>query len=230
MSSQRILVVEDDAKVAGVIRLYLEHAGFAVDTCADGATGLAHARATAPALVVLDIMLPGMDGLAICRALRETSDVPVLLVTARSAEEDRLAGLDVGADDYIVKPFSPRELVARVRAVLRRRPAVDAAAPPVEHAGVALDPHTRETRVRGELVALTVREFALLGTLLRAPGRAFSREELVERAFGDDFDGLARTIDAHVRNLRRKIEADPARPALIETVPGVGYRFARRHA
>ena len=230
MSLPRILVVEDDAKVAGLIRLYLEHAGFAVDTIADGRGGLAHALAHPPALIVLDVMLPELDGFAVCRQLREHSDVPVLLVTARSAEADRLEGLDLGADDYIVKPFSPRELVARVRAVLRRRPAASASGPPIARAGVVLDPMKRETRVRGIIVAVTVREFQLLHALMRAPGRAFTRDELVERALGADFDGLARTIDVHVRNLRRKIEQDPARPNLIETVPGIGYRFTDRDA
>ncbi len=232
MSASRILVVEDDRKVAGLIRLYLEHAGYAVEDVADGRSGLERALATAPALVVLDVMLPELDGFAVCRRLREVSDVPVLLVTARSAEEDRLEGLDLGADDYIVKPFSPRELVARVRAVLRRRPVGvgEEDGPPLARAGIVLDPRKRETRVRGALVALTVREFALLHALMRAPGRAFTRDELVDRALGEDFDGLARTIDVHVRNLRRKIERDPARPALIKTVAGVGYRFTERDA
>ena len=221
-----ILVVEDDSKVAGLIRLYLEHAGFAVETAADGRTALERAQGEPPpALVVLDVMLPGVDGFEVCRRLRERSDLPIILVTARAGEEDRLEGLDLGADDYLAKPFSPRELVARVRAVLRRARPDAPQGPPIERGDVRLDPARREVRVRGEKVELTPREFLLLHALLRSPGRAFSREELIERVMGTDFAGLDRTIDVHVRNLRRKVEADPARPALVETVPGVGYRF-----
>ncbi len=230
MAAPRILIVEDDPKIAEVMRLYLEHGGYAAEVVADGRAGLERARQAPPALVLLDVMLPGLDGFAVCRALRASSDVPVLLVTARAEEEDRLAGLELGADDYIVKPFSPRELVARVRAVLRRSATGDPSGPPIARHGVVLDPRTRETRVRGAAVALTAREFALLHALMRAPGRAFSRDALIAHALGDEFDGLHRTIDVHVRNLRRKIERDPAHPVLIETVNGVGYRFTERDA
>jgi len=225
----RILVVEDDAKVAGLIRLYLEHAGFAVTSAADGREALALARADpAPNLVVLDVMLPHVDGLEVCRRLREESDVPIIVVSARTTEEDRLAGLELGADDYVTKPFSPRELVARVRTVLRRSPAAEPAGPPLERGGVRLDPARHETTVRGARVALTAREFRLLHALMRSPGRVFTRAELCERALGAEFEGLDRTIDVHVKNLRGKIERDPSTPALIETVHSVGYRFADR--
>jgi DNA-binding response OmpR family regulator len=226
-----ILVVEDDTKVAGLIRLYLEHAGYAVETAGDGRAALERAaREPAPRLIVLDVMLPHVDGFEVCRRLRAVSDVPIILVTARAGEEDKLEGLDLGADDYLAKPFSPRELVARVRAVLRRSPSAEAQGPPVERAGLRLDPAKHEALVRGTRADLTPREFLLLYALMRSAGRAYTREELIERALGPDYEGLARTIDVHVRNLRRKIEVDAARPALIETVPGIGYRFTDRDA
>ncbi len=223
-----ILVVEDDAKVAATIRLYLEHGGFAVEAVGDGAAALARAAIEpAPALILLDVMLPGVDGFEVCRRLRETSRVPIVLVTARAGEEDRLAGLDLGADDYVAKPFSPRELVARVRAVLRRT-SDGGSGPPVERSGVRVDPVRHEVRVRGARVDLTPREFVLLLAFLRAPGRAFTRDELIARVMGDEYGGLDRTIDVHVKNLRRKIEVDPAEPRLVETVAGIGYRFTDR--
>ena len=226
MPAHRILVVEDDAQVAGVIRLYLEDAGYRVEIAADGQEALACARAEPPpALVVLDVMLPRVDGFEVCRRLRAGSDVPIIVVTARVSEEDRLEGLELGADDYVAKPFSPRELVARVRAVLRRSPAADPAGPPLERAGVRCDPARHETCVRGAALELTSREFRLLHALMKSPGRAFTREELCERALGRDFAGLERTIDVHIRNLRAKIEADAAHPVLVTTVHGVGYRF-----
>jgi DNA-binding response OmpR family regulator len=226
MSRTRILVVEDDPKTLDSVRLYLEHAGFEVIPAIDGRTALQLATAVpAPDLLVLDRMLPHVDGLTICRTVRERSDVPIILLTARTTEEDRLEGLDEGADDYISKPFSPRELVARVRAVLRRFPAGARERPAIAIAGLSIDPARHEVRVRGGIVALTPREFLLLETLARAPGRAFTREDLATRAFGHEYGALERTIDAHVLNLRRKIERDPARPKLICTVFGVGYRF-----
>ena len=227
MPKLRILVVDDDPKTVASVRLYLEAAGYGVIVATDGAAALRSATAEpAPDLVVLDRMLPLLDGLEVCRALRVRSDVPIIMLTARTTEEDRLEGLDLGADDYVTKPFSPRELVARVRAVLRRLPAGVRDRPPFEIAGLAIDPGRHEVRVRGRSVPLTPREFRLLETLARSPGRAFTREELVERAFGPDYGALDRTIDAHVVNLRRKLEADPSHPALIQTVFGVGYRFA----
>ncbi|MBI1795697.1 MAG: response regulator transcription factor [Candidatus Eisenbacteria bacterium] len=225
-----ILVVDDDAKTVASVRLYLEHAGFAVVTAGDGRTALERARAAPPPdLVVLDLMLPGVDGLAVCRRLREESSVPIIMLTARSTEEDRLEGLDTGADDYVVKPFSPRELTARVRAVLRRVPG-SSDGPPVRAGDLVIDPARHEATLAGVRLDLTPREFRLIEVLARAPGRAFTRAELVERAFGADSNALDRTIDAHIVNLRRKVETDPARPERIETVFGVGYRWKTARA
>ena len=224
--SPRILVVDDHAKTVDSVRLYLEHAGFEVLAASDGERALALARATPPPdLVVLDVMLPGLSGLEVCRRLREESALPIILLTARSTEEDRLEGLDLGADDYVVKPFSPRELAARVRAVLRRAGPAPEGGAPLRVGEIVVDPVRHQVTVRETAVALTPREFRLLEVLARAPGRAFTRAELVERAFGDDSEALERTIDAHVVNLRRKLEHDPARPSWIETVYGVGYRL-----
>ncbi|MEP7029199.1 MAG: response regulator transcription factor [Candidatus Eisenbacteria bacterium] len=220
----RILVVEDDPKTRDTLVLYLEHAGFLVCAVGDGAAALAEAERCPPDLVVLDRMLPGLDGMELCRRLREDRPHPVIFLTARATEEDRLAGLELGADDYVVKPFSPRELVARVRAVLRRAPGADLPQP-LTVGDLTLDPGRRCAEVAGRVVPLTAREFRLMATFARAPGRTFSREELVERAFGDDFDGFDRTVDAHVVNLRRKLEADPSRPTRLVTVFGAGYRL-----
>ena len=226
MPKPLVLVVDDDPKTVDSVRLYLEDAGFEVVTAGDGKAALARAGATpAPDLVVLDLMLPGLDGLEVCRRLRDSSDLPIIMLTARSSEEDRLEGLDLGADDYVVKPFSPRELAARVRAVLRRSPAAGADEPPVRVGDLMIDPARHEATLAGSRLDLTPREFRLLEVLARAPGRAFARSELVERVFGADSEALDRTIDAHIVNLRRKTERDPANPALIETVFGVGYRL-----
>jgi DNA-binding response OmpR family regulator len=245
-SKTRVLIVEDDPKTAGLVRLYLEHAGYAVSTAGDGREALRLARsAPPPDLVVLDVMLPKLDGLHVCRELRLTTEAAIILLTARSTEEDRLEGLDLGADDYVTKPFSPRELVARVRAVLRRRPeggasprgAARAAARAgggaggdesnrLSSGGVVIDLARREVRAGGRAVELTPREFDLLAALVRQPGRVFTRDDLAAAAFGPDYEAGGRTIDAHVKNLRAKIESDPAAPTRIVTVFGVGYRFA----
>jgi DNA-binding response OmpR family regulator len=219
--------VEDERKTADSLRLYLEHAGFAVTIAATGSAGLREAREGRCDLVLLDLMLPELDGLAICRALRAESDVPVIVLTARSTEEDKLQGLRLGADDYVTKPFSPREVVARVRAVLRRSSA-ERARPPgsLRTRQVHLDFERREATVAGRKVELTRAEFDLLAVFAASPGRAFSREELLERAFGEDHEALERTVDAHVMRLRRKIEPRGERPALIVTVFGVGYKLA----
>jgi DNA-binding response OmpR family regulator len=222
MPEGRILVVDDEKKIVESCRLYLEHAGFEVVPAYNGEQALEEARRSRPDLVVLDLMLPRVDGLEVCRRLRAESQVPILMLTARSTEEDRLTGLNLGADDYLTKPFSPRELVARARAILRRAPP---AGTPLSFGALELDPERHEVRLHGEPVALTPREFDLLLALARAPGRAFTRTQLVEVAFGADSDVLERTVDAHVMNLRRKIEADPAAPRLVVTVSGVGYRF-----
>jgi DNA-binding response OmpR family regulator len=247
-SKQRILVVEDDPKTAGLVRLYLEHAGYAVTTAGDGAEALRLAKSDpVPDLVVLDVMLPKLDGLRVCREIRLSTDAAVILLTARSTEEDRLEGLDLGADDYVTKPFSPRELVARVRAVLRRRPAERSStrgggpagarsergsafasddSARLAYADVEIDLARRLVRARGRAVELTPREFDLLAALLRQPGRVFTRDDLAAAAFGPDYEASGRTIDVHVKNLRAKIERDPASPSRIVTVFGVGYRLA----
>jgi two-component system, OmpR family, alkaline phosphatase synthesis response regulator PhoP len=223
--NETILVVDDEPKIVKLARDYLEKSGFRIVTAADGTTALAQARHERPDLIVLDLNLPGMDGLDVCRALRRTSDVPIIMLTARADEADRLIGLELGADDYIVKPFSPRELVARVRAVLRRvRGGVQP--PGVLRAGdleIDLDAH-RATR-GGELVQLTRIEFRLLATLAQNSGMTFAREQLVERLHGVAYEGYDRSIDSHIKNLRRKLEPDPAEPRYVLTVYGIGYRF-----
>ncbi|WP_128983497.1 response regulator transcription factor [Streptomyces roseicoloratus] len=228
-SRARILVVDDDPTVAEVVTGYLERAGFAVEHAADGLDALRGAEERRPELVVLDLMLPGLDGLEVCRRLRASGPVPVIMLTARGDEEDRITGLEVGADDYVTKPFSPRELVLRVESVLRRSRASAAATAartrPVLRAGdLALDPVTRRATRTGEELALTLREFDLLAHFLEHPGTAHTREDLMRRVWGWDFGDLS-TVTVHVRRLRAKIEEDPARPRLIQTVWGVGYRF-----
>ena len=218
----RILVVEDDPRTSASVALYLRHAGYDVDVASSGTEALERAADRPPDLLVLDVMLPGVDGVEVCRALRARSDVAIIMLTARTVEEDRLRGLEAGADDYVTKPFSPRELVARVGAVLRRaRPT----RPPVRIGDVEIDPLLREVRRAGRPVPVTATEFKLLEVLLSVPGRAFTRDELAERAFGHDHDALERTIDAHIMNLRRKLERDRARPTVIVTVFGTGYRL-----
>ena len=218
----RVLVVDDEPQIAQIARDYLEHAGFSVIVAGDGRKALDLARSRQPDLIVLDLALPKIDGLDVARELRRESTVPIIMVTARVEEADRIAGLDVGADDYVTKPFSPRELVARVGTVLRRaRPG-----PRVIAAGaVEIDLTSREVRRDGAVVPMTPAEFRLLEVLAANPGRAWTRADLAERAFGHDYEALDRTIDAHVMNLRRKLERDRARPELIQTVFGVGYRF-----
>ncbi|MFD8427227.1 response regulator transcription factor [Streptomyces coelicoflavus] len=219
----RILVVDDDPTVAEVVAGYLDRAGYRVDRAGDGPAALARAGAHRPDLVVLDLMLPGMDGLEVCRRLRERGPVPVVMLTARGDEDDRILGLEVGADDYVTKPFSPRELVLRVESVLRRTRPAPAPRPP-SAAGLTVDPAARRATKHGTELALTLREFDLLAFFLRHPGRAFSREELMREVWGWDFGDLS-TVTVHVRRLRGKVEDDPARPRLIRTVWGVGYRF-----
>jgi DNA-binding response OmpR family regulator len=202
------------------VALYLEREGYDVATAADGVEALERAREREPHLVVLDLMLPRLDGLAVCRELRERGNPAIVMVTARSTEEDKLTGLDLGADDYVTKPFSPRELMARIRAVLRRAAEDDV----IEAAGITLDRTRREVRVGEMPVAVTPTEYRLLDALARAGGRTFTRQELVERALGEEYDGLDRTVDVHIMNLRRKLgEAGKA----IVTVFGIGYKFAR---
>ncbi|MFC5889068.1 response regulator transcription factor [Kitasatospora aburaviensis] len=233
-----MLVVDDDPTVAEVVAGYLTRSGHLVDRAADGPQGLALARSTRPDLLVLDLMLPGMDGLEVLRRLRATEDgagLPVVMLTAKGDEADRILGLELGADDYVTKPFSPRELVLRVQSVLRRSRAGAAAAPVVGPAGgpdagplvsgdIALDARARRAH-RGEReLSLTMREFDLLAFLLQHPGAVFSRQDLMQQVWGWDFGDLS-TVTVHVRRLREKIEDDPAAPRLISTVWGVGYRY-----
>jgi two-component system alkaline phosphatase synthesis response regulator PhoP len=229
--ARTVLVVEDEPKILQVVRDYLVDAGFTVNTAADGPAALASARAMAPDLVVLDLGLPGMDGIDVARELHGRSPVPILMLTARGAEVDRVLGLELGADDYLVKPFSPRELVARVRAVLRRSggpPEGDAAGRPIEAGDVVVDPGRRRVTVAGRAVDLTATEFDLLAHLARQPGRVFTRVQLLDAIHGVAVDSFDRAVDAHVKNIRRKLEPDPHRPRYVLTVHGVGYRFAEQ--
>jgi len=225
-----VLVVDDEPKIVQLARDYLEHAGFAVLTAGDGASALQAARVRAPDLIVLDLGLPGLDGLEVVRSIRASASTPIVVLTARDTELDKLLGLELGADDYVTKPFSPRELVARVRAVLRRS---ERAIEPREHLEVGelvLDVPRLRTTVAGRVVDLTATEFQILGTLAREPGRVFTRSQLLDAVHGVAFDSYERAIDAHIKNIRRKIEADPARPRFIQTVYGVGYRVAEPEA
>ena len=233
MASQRILVVDDEPKISRIVAAYLERDGFEVQTATDGRAALNHVVASQPDLVVLDLMLPEVSGWDVCRELRRneaTSAVPIIMLTARDDTADRIVGLELGADDYVVKPFDPKELVARVRAVLRRtteQPRRSA----VEHVRIlqcgdlAIDQERFEARRGGEPLALTRTEFQILAALVAKPGRVFTRLQLLDAVQGDAFEGYERTIDSHVKNLRRKIEEDPRHPRYIQTVFGVGYKF-----
>jgi DNA-binding response OmpR family regulator len=224
----RVLVVDDDPTVSEVVARYLERDGYAVETVADGRTALDRALAEPPDLVILDLMLPGIDGLEVCRRLRALAPVPIVILTARGQENDRIVGLDLGADDYVAKPFSTKELVARVRAVLRRARGPLAAAPEptrvLVDGDLEVDITARQARRAGEVVSLTAREFELLAFLMRNPNRAFRREELLERVWGYSF-GDTSTVTVHIRRLREKVEDDPSAPRYLATVWGVGYRF-----
>ncbi|HEY8474579.1 MAG TPA: response regulator transcription factor [Natronosporangium sp.] len=227
--SARILVAEDDPKQANLIRIYLEREGHKVLVVGDGRSALDQCRARKPDLVVLDVMMPKLDGLDVCRVLRAESSVPILLLTARTTEEDVLLGLDIGADDYLTKPYSPRELAARVRALLRRAGVVNTGNPAVLVVGdLEVDPGRFEVRVAGRPVALTAKEFGILEVLASEPGRVFTRAQIIDKAFGFDHFVLERTVDAHVMNLRRKIEDDVSEPRYVQTVYGRGYRLAER--
>ena len=225
-----ILVVDDDRKTVDLIRLYLERAGFGVRVAHDGERALELVGESVPDLLILDLMLPKIDGLDVCVAVQAVNPVPVIMLTARTTEGDKLAGLETGADDYVTKPFSPRELVARVKAVLRRTRGGEGEPPEIRSGDLVIDLLHHEARLRGELVRLTPKEFNLLRVLAREPGRPFTRSSLMERAFGFDYDGLERTVDAHVANLRKKIEPDPAHPRYVVTVQGMGYKFVVEEA
>jgi two-component system alkaline phosphatase synthesis response regulator PhoP len=224
MAGKKILVVDDDVKTVELVRLYLNRDGYRVITAYDGVEALRLARESHPDLIVLDLMLPGVNGLEICRTLRAESDVPIIMLTAMTTDQDRLTGLELGADDYVTKPFSPRELAARVRAVLRRLPG-ERGPEKIEHGELTLNFLKYEAFLEGKPLNLTPVEFKLLGVLAREPGRVFSRAQIIEKAFGYDFDSFDRTIDVHILNLRRKIESDPRHPRYIKTVYGAGYKL-----
>jgi DNA-binding response OmpR family regulator len=225
MQRPKILVVDDEAPILELVRGYLEREGFEVETATDGLAAVDAVRASAPDVVVLDVMLPGLDGIEVCRRIRTFSDAYVLMLTARGEEIDRIVGLTVGADDYLVKPFSPRELVARVRALLRRPrgAAVERAPTPI---GFEIDESRRVVRVDGTPVALTALEFELLAVLARDPGIVIGRQALLDRVWGPEFVADDHLVDVHIANLRRKLGDDPTRPRFIETVRGVGYRLS----
>jgi len=227
MAGKRILVVDDDAKTVELVKLYLNRDGYHVLTAYDGVEALRLAREGHPDLIVLDLMLPGLDGLEVCRTLRAESDVPIIMLTAKTTEQDRLTGLNLGADDYVTKPFSPRELAARVRAVLRRLPEEMLKRGPAEitQGELKLNFRKQEASLAGRQLKLTPTEFRLLGALARDPGRVFSREQLINQVFGYDFEGFDRSVDVHILNLRRKLEPDPNHPRYIKTVYGAGYKF-----
>jgi two-component system alkaline phosphatase synthesis response regulator PhoP len=235
MQSATILVVDDEPPIADLIASYLRADGFTVYIAEDGPTALAQARAVRPDLIVLDVMLPGMDGLEVCRRIQQEFDVYVLMLTARAEEIDKIVGLSVGADDYVIKPFSPRELVVRVKAILRRSRTLGPRAaqrapdrPALRFDDLMIDPETREVWHDSAQIDLTPREFELLYALAEQPGRVFNRDQLLERVWGHDFAGIDRVVDVHIGLLRRKLEDDSANPAIIQTVRGVGYKFVAR--
>ena len=224
MAGKRVLVVDDDVKTVELVRLYLKRDGYQVLTAYDGIEALRLARESSPDLIVLDLMLPDMDGLEVCRILRHESDVPIIMLTAKTTDQDKLTGLGLGADDYVTKPFSPKVLSARVWAVLRRLPG-GRGPEEIKCDELSMNFTKHEAWFAGQPLNLTSVEFKLLGVLAKEPGRVFSRARLIEEAFGYDFEGFDRTIDVHILNLRRKLEPDYRCPRYIKTVYGVGYKF-----
>lgn len=224
--NEKILVVDDEPEIVRVLRGYLEQANYTVLSAYSGPEALRRARTESPDLILLDVMLPGMDGIDVCRTLRQSSSVPIIMLTARVEETDRVLGLELGADDYVTKPFSPREVVARVRAVLRRTRGEPADAPELLTVGDLKLDVGRHTVSRGaEPVELTPSEFEILRAMMSAPGRVFSRLQLLEAAQGQAYEGYERTVDTHVKNLRRKIEPEPPNPTYVLTVHGIGYKL-----
>ena len=229
MGKASVLIVDDERKIRDTLQAYLEMEGFSVLTAASGMGAIEIATRASPDAIVLDLMLPDLPGEEVTRTLREVSEVPILMLTAKSSEDDRVQGLRIGADDYLVKPFSPRELVARIEAILRRAsPGDERRRESYGDGALVLDREGRETWADGQPVLLTKSEFDLLGALAARPGRAFSRYELVTRVQGFDYEGYERTIDAHVKNLRRKLGDDPRHPRFVLTVPGIGYKLGMR--
>ncbi len=226
MPKASVLVVEDEPKITEVLKLYLERDGYHVTIAANGLAALESFRKDAPDLVLLDINLPEVDGLEVCRQIRRESSVPIIMLTARDEEADKLIGLELGADDYVTKPFSPREIVARVKAVLRRVSLPQSSQEVLRAGELVLEPSRHEARRGNRGLDLTPTEFRLLEVLMRNPGRVYSRLQLLDLVQGEAFEGYERTIDAHIKNLRQKIESDPQRPAHVLTVYGVGYKFS----
>jgi two-component system alkaline phosphatase synthesis response regulator PhoP len=229
MSGKKVLVVDDDVKTVHLVKLYLNRDGYRVLTAYNGNDALQLARTNHPDLIVLDLMLPGINGLDVCRILRQESDVPIIMLTALTTDDDRLTGLDLGADDYVTKPFSPRELAARVRAVLRRLPG-ERGPDKIIHGELIVNFLKHEAFFEDRPLGLTPVEFKVLGALVKEPGRVFSRAQIIEKALGLDFDGFDRTIDVHILKLRRKLEKDPRHPKMIKTVYGAGYKLLEQDA
>jgi two-component system alkaline phosphatase synthesis response regulator PhoP len=227
INNKRILIVDDDAKTVDLVKLYLNRDGYKVLTAYNGIDALKLARTSKPDLIVLDLMLPGIDGIELCQTLRQESEVPIIMLTAKTTEEDRLLGLNTGADDYVTKPFSPRELAARVRAVLRRMPeeSIMRGTEEIKYGDLVINLPKYETYLDGTPLNLTNIEFKLLGIMAREPGRVFSRAQLIDKVMGYDFEGFDRSIDVHVHNLRKKLETNPDKPKYIKTVYGAGYKF-----
>jgi DNA-binding response OmpR family regulator len=225
MAGKKILVVDDDPKTVELVRLYLERDGYSVVVAYDGLSALRVFREESPHLVILDLMLPGIDGVEICRLLRAESDVPIIMLTARTQDRDKMAGLDTGADDYVTKPFSPGELAARVRALFRRLP-FERGPTEIKHGDFMMNFPKRDVYLKNKPLKLTAVEFKILATFLKEPGRVFDRVELIDKAFGYDFESFDRAIDVHIFNLRHKIEPDPKHPKYIKTIYGAGYKFS----
>lgn len=222
---KRVLIIEDEKKISDIVTLYLDREGFIVDVAATGEDGLRLMKES-PDLIILDLMLPDIPGEDICKMIRERSNIPIIMLTAKSAEEERIRGLGIGADDYVVKPFSPRELIARVNALLRRVGPSKKDVLSFNKGLLVLNPERFEARIGGKPVELTETEFRILLTLSERPGVVFSREQLINMVQGYDFEGYDRTIDAHIKNIRHKLGEDPKRPLFIKTVYGLGYKFA----
>jgi len=225
MAGKKILVVDDDPKTVELVKLYLERDGYSVVVAYDGLSALRVFREELPHLVVLDLMLPGIDGVEICRLLRSESDVPIVMLTARTQDRDKMIGLDTGADDYVTKPFSPGELAARVRALFRRLP-FERGPTEIKHGDFIMNFPKRDVYWKKKPLKLTTVEFKILATFLKEPGRVFDRVELIDKAFGYDFESFDRAIDVHIFNLRHKIEPDPKHPRYIKTIYGAGYKFS----
>ena len=225
MAHKKILVVDDEKKIVDIVKAYLERDGYKVIVAYDGRLALHMARSESPDLIVLDLMLPEVSGWDVCRTLRTESNVPIIMLTARDDDSDKIVGLELGADDYVVKPFNPKELVSRVRAVLRRAESTAVKAKRIEFADLSIDLERHEVRRGERLVELTLTEFELLRVLAEAPGRVYSRMQLLDKAQGGAYEGYERTIDSHIKNLRKKVETDPEHPRYVITVRGVGYKF-----